>query len=83
LCAAFERRAWQIGCVLAAALYNPAVDTAPPSNERRLRHTVVAFDAFLPEPEVERLYAGTIERERDFVASRTADEIPTSGVPSS
>ena len=46
------------------------------TSDRRLRHTVVAFDAFLPEPEVERLYAGTLERERDFVTSRTNDENP-------
>ncbi len=58
------------------AFYNAAVETSPPSNEKRLRHTVVAFDAFLPEPEVERLYAATLERERDFAPSRTTDENP-------
>jgi SM-20-related protein len=57
-------------------LYNPAVETAQPSSERHLRHTVVAFDPFLPGPEVERLYAETLQRERDFVASCTADENP-------
>jgi SM-20-related protein len=54
----------------------PAMDVAEPPNEKRLRHTVVSFDAFLPDAEVERLYAETLERERDFITSRTNDENP-------
>ncbi len=52
------------------------MEIASPSNEKRLSHTVVAFDAFLPEAEAARLYAGTLEREREFVASCTTDENP-------
>lgn len=52
------------------------METVLPGEEKRLRHTVVALDAFLPQAEVERLYARTLERERDFVASRTTDENP-------
>ena len=53
-----------------------AVEATPPPNEKRLRHTVVRFEAFLPDAEVERLYAGALERERDFITSRTNDENP-------
>ena len=49
---------------------------AKPDSEKRPRHTVVAFAAFLPEPDVEQLYEATVAGERDFVASRTTDENP-------
>ena len=46
------------------------------TTERTLRHTVVAFESFLPEPEVERLYAQSLALETAFVPSRTNDENP-------
>jgi len=53
----------------------PAVETAS-TGERRLRHTVVAFDAFLPPAEVAKLYAETLAREHEFIPSRTNDDNP-------
>ena len=47
-----------------------------PAAQRRLRHTVVAFDAFLPPAEVRELYAQTLEREADFIPSFTNDDNP-------
>jgi SM-20-related protein len=52
-----------------------AVET-PSSAERRLRHTVVAFDAFLAPSQVQDLYAQTLAREPEFIPSRTNDDNP-------
>jgi len=53
----------------------PAVETAS-TGERRLRHTVVAFDAFLAPAEVRTLYSQTLAREQDFIPSFTNDDNP-------
>ena len=53
----------------------PAVETAS-TGERRLRHTVVAFDAFLASAEVRTLYSQTLAREQDFIPSFTNDDNP-------
>ena len=52
------------------------MDHRATTTERTLRHTVVAFESFVPEPEVERLYAQTLALETAFVPSRTNDENP-------
>jgi SM-20-related protein len=53
----------------------PAVETLA-TGERRHRHTVVAFDAFLAPAEVQQLYAETLAREHEFIPSFTNDDNP-------
>lgn len=60
----------------ARTAYNVRVETRATTGERTLRHTVVAFEAFLPEPEVAHLYAQSLALESSFIPSRTNDENP-------
>lgn len=48
----------------------------PGSAERLIRHAVVRFERFLPDADVEQLYAAVLAREAAFISSRTADDNP-------